>query len=223
MIEVFLRPSGAEASLIRGNMRFLPREEKFYHLFSAQAQLIAEASALLLAGAQAGNTHLANAAAEIQKLENKGDEIIHDILTRLNQTFITPIDPEDIHSLSSSLDDVLDGIEDAAYRMAAYRLESIPPAVVELCLIVDACAGQLVTAFQALQDDKPLLEHCIEINRLENAADKLVRLVLAELFQSHMDPIEFIKIKEVYEVLEATTDRCEDVADALQGVAVKNS
>ena len=174
-------------------------------------------------GVKAGNAHLAEAAGEIQKLENKGDEIIHDLFTRLNQTFITPIDPEDIHQLSSSLDDVLDGIEDAAYRMAAYRLEPIPPAVVELCEIVDDCSHVLVSAFDALDKDKPLLEHCIEINRLENLADKLVRRVLAELFQSDIHPIAFIKLKEVYEVLEATTDRCEDVADALQGVVVKNS
>jgi uncharacterized protein Yka (UPF0111/DUF47 family) len=107
--------------------------------------------------------------------------------------------------------------------MAAYHLESIPPAVVELCQIVDACSGKLVAAFEALSHDKPLLDHCIEINRLENTADILVRQEVAKLFQSHIDPIEFIKLKEVYEVLEDTTDRCEDVADALQGVAVKNS
>ncbi len=204
-------------------MRFLPREEKFYELFLQQAHLISEASKALVEGARAGNAHLGAAAEEIQRIENKGDEIIHDILTRLHQTFITPIDPEDIHSLSSSLDDVLDGIEDAAYRMAAYRLEPIPPAVVELCEIVQGCARALVAAFEALHANKPLLEHCIEINRLENTADKLVRRVLAELFQSDIHPIAFIKLKEVYEVLEATTDRCEDVADALQGVAVKNS
>ena len=204
-------------------MRFLPREEKFYHLFLQQAHLISEASQSLLAGVRAGNAHLAAAAERIQVLENKGDEIIHDILTRLNQTFITPIDPEDIHSLSSSLDDVLDGIEDAAYRMAAYRLEPIPPEIVELCKIVDACSKELVAAFEALEHEKPLLVHCIEINRLENAADKLVRKVLTELFQSDIHPIALIKLKEAYEVLEATTDRCEDVADALQGVAVKNS
>lgn len=177
----------------------------------------------MLSGVRAGNAHLADAAATIQMLEGKGDEIIHDIFTRLNQTFITPIDPEDVHSLSSSLDDVLDGIEDAAYRMAAYRLEPIPPAVVELCEIVNACSRELVAAMQALRDDKPLLEHCIELNRLEDTADKLVRRVLAELFQSDIHPIAFIKVKEVYEVLEATTDRCEDVADTLQGVVVKNS
>lgn len=204
-------------------MRFLPKEEKFYNLFQQQAQLIAEASSSLVKGVRGGNTHLEAAAAEIQRLENKGDEIIHDILTRLNQTFITPIDPEDIHQLSSSLDNVLDGIEDAAYRMAAYRLDSIPASVVELCEIVDACSHVLVSAFEALDKDKPLLEHCIEINRLENLADKLVRRVLAELFRSDIQPIPLIKLKEVYEVLEATTDRCEDVADTLQGVVVKNS
>jgi predicted phosphate transport protein (TIGR00153 family) len=204
-------------------MRLLPREEKFYNLFQQQARLISQASCLLLKGVRAGNAHLAEAAAEIQSLESKGDEIIHDIFTRLNQTFITPIDPEDIHKLSSSLDDVLDGIEDAAYRMAAYRLEPIPAPVVELCEIVDSCSRVLVSAMDALNKDKPLLEHCIEINRLEDVADKLVRRVLAELFQSDIPPIAFIKLKEVYEVLEATTDRCEDVADALQGVVVKNS
>jgi len=204
-------------------MRFLPREEKFYHLFSNQASLISEASGLLLTGVRAGNTELATAAAAIQDLEHQGDEIIHDIFTRLNQTFITPLDPEDIHSLSSSLDDVLDGIEDAAYRIVAHRVEPIPPKVVELCEIVDACSHALVSAFQALGEDKPHLEYCIEINRLENAADNLVRRALAELYQSDIHPMAFIKLKEVYEVLEATTDRAEDVADTLQGVFVKNS
>lgn len=204
-------------------MRFLPREEKFFALFLNQVQIILDASALLMEGVKAGNSELAAAASEIQKLEEKGDEIIHDIFTRLNQTFITPLDPEDIHSLSSSLDDVLDGIEDAAYRMAAYRLEPIPPTVVELCRIVHDCSKSLRAAFEALHKDKPLIEHCIEINRLEDSADKLVRRTLSELFQSDIHPITFIKLKEVYEVLEATTDRCEDVADTLQGVVVKNS
>lgn len=204
-------------------MRFLPREEKFFALFLSQVQIIAQASDLLLEGVKAGNSQLAAAADEIQNLEHKGDEIIHDIFTRLNQTFITPLDPEDIHSLSSSLDDVLDGIEDAAYRMAAYRLEPIPPLVVELCRIVRDCSISLRAAFEALDNDKPMLEHCIEINRLENTADKLVRQGLTELFQSDIHPITLIKLKEVYEFLEDTTDRCEDVADILQGVVVKNS
>lgn len=204
-------------------MRFLPREEKFYSLFLNQVQIISEASGLLLEAVREGNSKLAEAAQQIQQLEHKGDEVIHDIFTRLNQTFITPLDPEDIHSLSSSLDDVLDGIEDAAYRMVAYRLEPIPATVVEFCGIVHDCSLSLRRAFEALNDDKPLLEHCIELNRLENTADKLARKALAELFQDNVEPITLIKLKEVYEFLEATTDRCEDVADILQGVVVKNS
>ena len=204
-------------------MRLLPREEKFFHLFLSQVELISRASSLLLAGVKAGNEHLAEACEAIQRLEHQGDEIIHDILTRLHQTFITPLDPEDIHSLSSSLDDVLDGIEDAAYRLTAHNVEPIPPAVVELCEIVEGCARSLKRAFEALGARKPLLDECIEINRLESVADLLVRRVLADLYRSDIQPMAFIKLKEVYEVLEATTDRCEDVADTLQGVVVKNS
>lgn len=204
-------------------MRLLPRQEKFYTSFLGQVELISEASRILLEAVKEGNSHLSRAAVRIQQLEHEGDEIIHDIFTRLNQTFITPLDPEDIHSLSSHLDDVLDGIEDAAYRMVAYRLEPIPPAVVELCSAVHDCALSLEKAFQALNKDEPLLEHCIEVNRLEDYADQLVRRAVAELFQKETDPIALIKQKEIFEFLEDTTDRAEDVADVLQNVVVKNS
>jgi uncharacterized protein len=204
-------------------MRFLPRQEKFYESFLGQVRLISEASGVLLDAVRIGNSDLARAAVRIQQLEHEGDEIIHDIFTRLNQTFITPLDPEDIHSLSSRLDDVLDGIEDAAYRMVAYRLEPIPPTVVELCQIVRDCALSLEKAFEALDKDQHMLEHCIEVNRLEDYADQLVRRAVADLFQQETDPIALIKQKEIYEFLEDTTDRAEDVADVLQSVVVKNS
>jgi len=204
-------------------MRLLPRQEKFFTSFLGQVRLISEASRLLLEAVKQGNSHLSRAAVRIQQLEQEGDEIIHDIFTRLNQTFITPLDPEDIHSLSSSLDDVLDGIEDAAYRMVAYRLEPIPPTVTELCQVVHDCALSLEKAFDALNKDEKLLDHCIEVNRLEDYADQLVRRAVADLFQKETDPIALIKQKEIYEFLEDTTDRCEDVADVLQNVVVKNS
>jgi uncharacterized protein len=204
-------------------MRLLPRQEKFFASFVSQVRLISEASRLLVEAVKEGNSHLARTAVRIQQLEHEGDEIIHDIFTRLNQTFITPLDPEDIHSLSSRLDDVLDGIEDAAYRMVAYRLEPIPPTVIELCQVVHDCALSLEKAFEALNRDQKLLEHCIEVNRLENYADQLVRRAIADLFQEETDPIALIKQKEIYEFLEDTTDRCEDVTDVLQSVVVKNS
>lgn len=204
-------------------MRLLPRQEKFFDLFQDQARIIQQAASILLAGVKAGNSQLANAAAEIRKLEQQGDEIIHEIFTRLNQTFITPLDPEDLHSLSSHLDDVLDCIEDAAHRMVSYRLDPIPPVVVELCEIINKSALGLQRAFDALANNEKLLDHCIEVNRLEGTADIVVRQAVAELFQHEKDPITLIKTKEIYEFLEATTDRCEDVADALQNVVVKNS
>ncbi|MFN3324669.1 MAG: DUF47 domain-containing protein [Bryobacteraceae bacterium] len=204
-------------------MRFLPREEKFFTFFLQQVQVITEASRLLLEGAKAGNSALTSAAAKIGKLEQRGDEIIHEIFTKLNQTFITPLDPEDIHSLSSHLDDVLDGIEDAAYRMVAYNLDPVPAPVIELCEIVHACAVTMDKAFTALNKNEKLIDHCIELNRLEDNADRVVRGAVNDLFRNEKDPIAVIKLKEIYEFLEETTDCCEDVADALQNVVVKNS
>ncbi len=204
-------------------MRLLPKQEKFFHLFSEQAELILQASKLLLDGTRAGNSELAKCAEEIQRLEAKGDEIIHEVFHKLNQTFITPIDPEDIHRLSSALDDVLDALEESLHRIAAYRLDPIPETVVRLCELVHGCAAALEKALVALEKDQPLLDHCIEVNRLEDAADKLVRATVANLFETEKDPIQLLKKKEVCEYLETTTDRCEDVADILQNVVVKNN
>src|SRR3989442_10510393 len=124
-------------------MNLLPREEKFFALFLKQVENISEASRLMLAGARAGNSQLAEASEKIKALETKGDEITHDIFTRLNQTFITPLDPEDIQALSVSLDNVLEGIDDVAHRMAAYHLEQITPTMLELGEIVQQCAASL--------------------------------------------------------------------------------
>jgi|SRR5579884_2628532 len=203
-------------------MRLLPREEKFFQSFVAQADVILEAAQVLLEGVSSGHAGMASAAARIRTLEQKGDELIHETYTSLNSTFITPLDPEDIHSLASDLDNVLDGIEDAAHRLVAYRLPEIPPMVVELARIVLSCAKAIQRAFKALSAKEEVLEQCIEINRLEEVADQLVRDAVSDLFANEKDPILLMKLKEVYEFLESTTDSCEDVADALQNVAVKN-
>ncbi len=204
-------------------MRLLPREEKFFSLFLKQVEIITAAAKLLVDGVKSGNSRLVTVSSEIATLERKGDEVIHDVFTRLNQTFITPLDPEDIHAISSSLDDVLDGIEDAAHHIAAYHLEPITPVVVQLSEIVYACCQSLQEALVALSRNQAVLDHCIEINRLEDEADRVGRLAVEALFHHEKDPISLIKLKEVYELLEATTDRCEDVADVLQNVVVKNS
>jgi len=203
-------------------MRLLPREEKFFHYFIEQADLIVQAAEQFRQGAEKGPSALREAEVSIALLEQKGDEIIHEIFTRLNQTFITPIDPEDIHSLASHMDDVLDGIEDSVHRIVAYKIDPIPVTMIELCRVIEGCAVALGKSFRALNAEKPLLEHCIEINRLEDQADHLVRAAIADLFDKEKDPIALIKLKETYEFLETTTDYCEDVADALQNVIVKN-
>lgn len=204
-------------------MNLLPRDEKFFQYFQQQVRLISQAADLLVDGAAAGNAHLENAAHQIHALEEQADAVLHDIYTRLNSTFITPLDPEDIQSLSSHLDDVLDGIEDAVHRMLDYRIEPLPGTAIELCRIVQSCCLILQKAFDALAKGQPFIEHSIEINRLEEAADQLGRAAVRRLFEEEKDPIRIIKLKEIYEFLEQTTDYCEDVADALQNVQVKNS
>ena len=205
-------------------MRLLPREEKFYALFLKQVEIISEASRLLLDGVRAGNSRLAGAATEISVLEHHGDEVIHEIFTRLNQTFITPIDPEDIHNLSSALDNVLDGIEDTAHRLVSYRIDPIPRHMVKLAEIVASCAkrceervrsaGEERADHGALHRDQPPGKRGRPDRR---AAPWRI------CSTSEKDPITLIKLKEIYDFLEDTIDRCEDVADVLQNVVVKNS
>lgn len=204
-------------------MKLLPRDEKFYGLFLKQAEVVVEAARLLLVGVQLGNSRMATVATEIAVLEHRGDEIIHEIFKRLNQTFITPLDPEDIHNLSSALDNVTDGIEDTAHRLVAYHIDPIPANMVTLAEIVSKCARTLQTAFEALEKGAPLVTHSIEINRLENEADLIGRGAVADLFNKEKDPIRLIKLKEVYDFFEETIDSCEDVADVLQNVIIKNS
>jgi uncharacterized protein len=204
-------------------MRLLPREEKFYHLFLKQVDIISETARVLLDGVRSGGARMAACATDISVMEHRGDEVIHEIYTRLNQTFITPIDPEDIHNLSAALDNVLDGMEDTSHRLVSYKIDPIPPTMVTLAEIVASCAAALKKAFEALQKNGNIMEYCIEVNRLENEADRIGRSAVVELFDKEKDPITLIKLKEVYELIESTIDSCEDVADVLQNVVVKNS
>lgn len=204
-------------------MRLFPREEKFFDLLEQQASRIVEASRLLNEGVRAHPSSLAEMAGEIKHVEHEADRITHHLFTKLNQTFVTPLDPEDIHALGASLDDVLDYIEDAAFRISAYHVDPVPPGVADLTAIIHACCLRLETAIGKLRDQKNTLEDCIEINRLENSADDMCRKLVTRLFNEESDAITLIKHKEIYEVLESATDRCEDVADVLQSVIVKNS
>lgn len=205
-------------------MRLVPREGKFFEFFLLQAKYSQEAARLLQQAVKNGDASVAKAADEIAVLERKGDEVVHSIFTKLNQTFITPMDPEDLHSLGSYMDDVLDAIEEAAHRIRAYKFAHIPAEMNPLCDLIVQSTDSLQKAFRALADgrSRDLMADCVEINRLEEMADQITRGAIAGLFESEKDPVQLMKLKEVYDLLELTTDYAEDVADALQGVVVKN-
>ena len=204
-------------------MRFLPKEEKFFAQFNSQTRLIAQAATVLAEGVSKGNTQLKLMAPRIEQLEEEADEILHEVFTRLNQTFITPFDPEDIHSLCSHLDDVMDGLEDVAHRIVSYRIDPIPTPIVEICDLLRDCSAELNKAVEALEKMPEIHRHCIEIKRIEGQIDTLVRQAIVDLFDSETNPVQVIKLKEIYDYLESTADACEDVADVLQGIVVKNS
>jgi len=204
-------------------MNLLPKDEKFFELFEQHARILCRASKLLMDGLNDGYEGVCRIQEEMTKIEDEGDHVVHDIFARMRSTFITPFDPEDIQALATSLDDVLDYIDDVTFRIVAYQLNPIPPAVTILAEKVSSSCYYISQALSALQKKKPVFELCIEINRLEDEADKLERSHLSDLFRNEKDAIELIRQKEIYELLEGTTDRCEDVADVIQNVSVKNS
>jgi uncharacterized protein Yka (UPF0111/DUF47 family) len=203
-------------------MKLLPREERFFEDFQKQADIVLEAARTLNTAVKAGHSELERAAQTILKLENNGDELISGIMTRLNKTFITPLDPEDIHSLATHIEDVLDFIEEAAHNIAAHGVSPIPEAVVQLSALLEKQALALHKAIAALAAGQPVLAHCIEMHSLESEGDRIFRAAITELFKKETDAILIMKLKEVYENLEAATDRCEDVAVALQEILIKN-
>ena len=204
-------------------INILPKEQKFFVLFEKQAQCAAEAARLLSAAVMSDPAELRSYAAKIREVEHKGDVITHEIMTRLDRTFLTPIDPEDIHRLASHLDDVLDMIDAAIGRLVLYKVMSLPPELAALAHVVEACSLSLVKAVAGMGRQESVTDHLIEINRLENEADRVSRQGLAELFDTETDAIQLIKLKEIYEILESASDMCENVANVIERVLVKNS
>jgi len=158
----------------------------------------------------------------IKEVEHQGDQVTHEIVKRLNTTFITPIDREDIHDLATRLDDVLDYIEAAAERLVVYRIKeptSASRAMAEVIVQQTHAMDRAIKCLRAM--DPGFHEHAVEVNRLENSADNLLRDSLAALFEEQADPIEVIKWKEIYETMETVTDRCEDVVNVIEGIILK--
>jgi len=201
--------------------RLIPREEKFFDDFQALAGQI-QAGASLLEQMLAPDPPLWDKADEIKEVEHRCDSLTHSIIQRLNQTFVTPLDREDIHALARSLDDVMDAIDAAASRIRIYKLERVRFGGRELAKIITASAIQVRAAMQTLEQKKGVVvDHAIEINRLENEADRCHQEAVMRLFDEEQDPILVMKWKEALDFLEEATDRCEDVANVLEGVVVK--
>src|SRR6516225_8879017 len=202
--------------------RLIPRETKFFELFIEIANNVTEGAKVL-----SDLLHnydyatMPDTVAKIAAIEHRGDEMTHRILIKLNQTFITPFDREDIHLLASSLDDVLDFIFAAGDRLQTYKITQPSPSATTLARIILKQAEELSTAVTLLGKDSHVLKHCVEVNRLENEADKISREAIGRLFDGDHDPITLIKLKELLEALEEASDKAEDVADVLETIVLR--
>ena len=201
-------------------MQLIPRDEKFYGLFNEQAENIHKAAKLLVALFD-NFQEVEKQVSEIKFLEHKGDQLTHALIKKLNRTFITPFDREDIHALSSALDDVLDLVEAAATRFITYKIKKVTPGAQQLAKVILHGTEIIVNAVAQLNHPQNMLEYCEQLTLLEEEADRIKGECIARLFEDSMEPIEVIKWKEIYEVLEASTDKEEDVADVLESVVLK--
>jgi predicted phosphate transport protein (TIGR00153 family) len=202
--------------------RLIPREEKFYDDFTALAEQI-RVGARLLDQMLAPEKPIWDKADEIKEIEHKCDFLTHEVIQRLNRTFVTPLDREDIHTLARTLDDVMDAIDASATIVRLYHIDSVRPGARELARIIVDSAEQVLGAVKALEGRRGVAECAVEINRLENEADRAHQAAVRALFQEERDAIEIIKWKEILDFLEQATDRCEDVANVLEGVVVKHA
>jgi predicted phosphate transport protein (TIGR00153 family) len=203
-------------------LNLIPQEREYFRLFSEFAANIDKA-AQLLAALMNEFRDPKGTAREMLELEHVGDKIVHDIVRRLNKTFITPLDREDIYDLASTLDEILDSIEATADMMLLYRIETPTKQAVEQAAVIARQTAVLRVAIDGLEKRKGLDDHWIEVNRLENEGDRLYRDAVAELFDGDMKCTDIIKWKDIYATLEGAIDQCEDVANILETIVLKNT
>jgi predicted phosphate transport protein (TIGR00153 family) len=205
--------------------KFFPEEFSFFDLFDEQIKHATEAAALFKREAANGNLNAA-VAERMRQIEHSGDEAAHTIIDRLNRTFITPFDREDIYTLAKELDDVTDMLNTITRRMVVYKLNPANKNMAQFAEMIDQSVRTLATCVQGLRnhkDSKAVLAACVEVHRLENIGDAHRDAVLAELFETEKDPIAVIKWKEVYEDAETVLDICEDVANVVESILVKQA
>lgn len=201
----------------------MPREEKFFDLFRQASDLIVEGAKEFLE--MLGDMqHVELRARTIKSIEHRADEVTHKTVELLHKTFITPLDREDIHKLISQMDDILDFIEAASERIHLYGITAPTPemlALAEICLKSAIDIRNAVSGLDNMKNSQQIVKVCVEINRLENEADHVLRSAMAKLFRDEPDTRQLIKLKEIYELLETVTDRCEDVANTVEGIVLE--
>ena len=205
--------------------RLLPFEGRFFDLFNALAGEAVQASREL-ASLMESFDEIERRAFAIETIEKRGDKITHETIETLHRTFVTPLDRDDIHQLITRMDDVLDLIEDAAQSVNLYDIRAITAETCRLCDLCVACAEKVQAAVGALSDlrePKGTLAVCAEIDRLESEADHVMRAAMAKLFRDEPDVKQIIKLRSIYELLETITDRCEDVANIIEGIILENA
>ncbi len=202
--------------------RLIPKEEKFYDDFTAVAVEITRGAALL-EQMIATDPPRYDMAHEIKEIEHRCDSLTHGTIQRLNQTFVTPLDREDIFEMARSLDDCMDAIDHCATLISIYEFPSIRPGARELSKLLTASAHAVHSAVSLLEKKTAIAPFIVEINRLENEADRVHLLAVKELFREEPNPIAVMKWKELLDELEKATDECEDVANVLEGIVVKHS
>ena len=205
--------------------RLMPREGKFFDLFNAHAERIVEGSREL--AAMIGQfSELEAHAQRIDAAERAADKITHEAITLLHKTFITPFDREQIHGLITRMDDILDLMQDVAESIVLFDIRRVTPEAKQLAEICHMCCERVKTAVSLLtnvKQNEAILKTCEEIDRLESDADRVMRAAMSKLFRDEPDVKQLIKLRSIYELLEAITDRCEDVANIIEGIVLENS
>jgi predicted phosphate transport protein (TIGR00153 family) len=203
---------------------WIPKEEKFFDFFELQADRIQEVARVFreLVTHWDLNSPLIE---KLQELEHEADRTTHEVIDKLNRTFITPFDREDIHELTSKMDDVIDLIQGTASRMHRYRLTQSTEELVRLADILHQTTetlGKAIVGLREIKKPQKMLSYCVEINKFENSGDLMMDIAMEKLFANEKDPIELIKWKEIYEMTEGAIDKCEDVANSIEAIVVKN-
>ncbi len=198
-----------------------PREEDFFALFRKQSAFVRQ-SARMLHEMASNYDRLEERTRQLKAVEHEADVVTHELMARLNKTFITPIEREDIYDLASNLDDVVDAVEALGSRFLLYGVRQVTPEAVKLTEIIAAASDQIDEAVTSLKDSKNLMPHLVEINRLENEADGITRQVMGDLFSGRHEVLDVLRWREIYGRLEATADKCEDVANTIEAIVLKN-